>query len=93
LWDFVRFAVAEHDALDSQLQNEVRQQTNLQIRGLQELTTIRHGVTKYRITLRCVFSSEVSGKTNGKAEFKWVRRSELSEMPLSVTGRKICQLL
>ncbi|MFP6666832.1 MAG: hypothetical protein VB876_05940 [Pirellulales bacterium] len=66
----------------------------VQIQPGQRLATIKHGVTRFRITLEC-FEAEyvdaVSGGQNG--DMKWLRPAELSDYPLSSTGRKIADLL
>jgi A/G-specific adenine glycosylase len=58
------------------------------------LTRIKHGVTRYRITLDCYQSHVVSGRRRGGArQLPWVRPDDLDGYPLSVTGRKISRLI
>ena len=55
--------------------------------------TLKHGVTRFRITLDCYdarFVSGPDGKT-GLVETRWLRPDELDEYPLSTTGRKLCR--
>ncbi|MCA9199489.1 MAG: A/G-specific adenine glycosylase [Planctomycetales bacterium] len=93
LWDFIRFPVESDAVSDIELQKQIFALTNLDAGSFQALTTIRHGVTKYRITLRCVLAAGISGRINRSAELQWVTRTQLAQIPLSVTGRKISKLL
>ena len=58
-----------------------------------EFASIKHGVTKYRITLSCRRAKFVSGRLQRKEEVAWVHPKKLADYPLSVTGRKIAKLL
>ena len=96
LWDFPRFPVhAEHpDALRRELIGGVRRQTGVQIEPGSHLKTIKHGVTRFRITLDCYEARYVAapdGKA-GAAEMRWLRPAELAAVPLSTTGRKLSRL-
>jgi A/G-specific adenine glycosylase len=113
LWDFPRFGVnADGVDLAQDLAAKVARSCSLQIVLGAPLTTLRHGVTRFRITLevfgaRLCKCAERNGSTNGHtkrhacngesepsfAQQRWVRIGELSEYPLSTTGRKIAELL
>ena len=56
------------------------------------LTTIKHGVTRFRITLDCYRAEWQRGATAGK-NLRWVKPSELDRYPLSMTARKLSHLL
>ncbi len=97
LWDFPRFTVdvASRTAAESEVVEKVRQQTGVLVESLEHLTTIKHGVTRYRITLDCHVAKYVSGRTrsgNG-AVLKWVQPAALADYPLSTTGRKLARLV
>lgn len=92
LWDFPRTTQASLGSISeaaTQLSAEVG--VNL-VPGIR-LTTIRHAVTKYRISLQ-VYQADLSetGDKPGKP-WKYVSLAELAEMPMSVTGRKIVKIL
>jgi A/G-specific adenine glycosylase len=96
LWDFPRFAIhAEHpDAIQKELREGVRRLTGVEISSGELLKTLRHAVTRFRITLDCFageFASESKHKTS--TEIKWVPLAELEKYPLNTTGRKIAQLI
>lgn len=96
MWDFPRFAVSSrHGAtLRKQLTDETRRLTGLDVQTNSAWTTIKHGVTRFRITLECYKAETVSGsiRKNG-SKLRWLEAKELSEYPLSVTGRKISNKL
>ncbi len=58
-------------------------------------TTLKHGVTRFRITLNAYEATLRGGrlKVQGFAEARWVRKSELAEYPLNVTARQLAQLV
>lgn len=98
LWDFPRTDTpltppAEADTLA--LAEWLTQQTGLTAEVVAQLTTIKHGVTRYRITLECFTLRHQSGRlaTAGKEPWKWLAVDQLGELPLSTTGRKIAKLI
>jgi A/G-specific adenine glycosylase len=106
LWDFPRFAtiLRDHAAslevaeLPSDLATRVLAQTGVAIDRPQQIATLRHGVTRFRITLEC-FAAEALpvnrpvGRTcTRKVEMCWVTAAELADYPLSSTGRKLAHL-
>jgi len=99
LWDFPRFAVA-NGQMNGQLERSIiagtRQLTGLNVEPGDKLTTIKHGVTRFRITLHC-YAAELeqkgmSSKTTSKS-VRWVPIALLADYPLSSTGRRISRLL
>ena len=92
LWDFPRFTSApsrdaNHDA------SEVKRLSGIDCEMDKEFASIKHGVTKYRITLSCRRAKFISGRLQRKEEVAWVHPKKLADYPLSVTGRKIAKLL
>jgi A/G-specific adenine glycosylase len=97
LWDFPRFAVsaAGGAAMRAELRDQVRRQTGVEVAPGEKLVTIKHGVTRFRITLECFAAEYVTAERQRVANKhqKWVSPGELGDLPLSVTGRKIAQLI
>jgi A/G-specific adenine glycosylase len=97
LWDFPRFRVVAHDgpALRAELIAKVRDLAGVSIEPGAKLTTIRHGVTRFRITLDCHLARYVDGSHRQcrDAPWKWLTLGQLDNYPLSTTGRKISRLL
>ena len=94
LWDFPRFASSPrlNAAPQPELQEHVRALTGVHVEIGRPLATIKHGVTRFRITLVCHEARYVAGRLLGQ-RFRWVRPGELEGYPLSVTGRKISRLI
>jgi A/G-specific adenine glycosylase len=95
LWDFPRFAL-ESEAprqVREELVAKVQEQTGVTITPGELLKTIRHGVTRYRITLDCYESQFASGRLRAGQPLRWLTVPQLGELPLSTTGRKIARLL
>ena len=95
LWDFPRFAIASKQSADvrRELIEKVRRLTGVTVAPGQRLATIKHGVTRFRITLDGYEADfvEANGKTTATA-MKWLRPNELENYPLSTTGRKLSRL-
>ena len=95
LWDFPRFDIHSRTthARHHELKREVARLTGLEISPQRKLTTIKHGVTRYRITLHCHEAELISAVSESPADLQWVTPAELENIPLNTSGRKICQLL
>jgi len=94
LWDFPRFAIdAKRGAkLHRELGEGVRHLTGYDVAIGDHLTTIKHGVTRFRITLTCHEAEHVSGRKQ-PGEFIWVRPDQLGAYALSVTGRQVAKVI
>ena len=96
LWDFPRFEIESEGPLFAaeELLEKVRQQTGVVIRSPALMKTIKHGVTRYRITLDCYQAESSSGRLHSSdGNLLWTVVSDLDEYPLSTTGRQIARLL
>jgi len=95
LWDFPRFEITSEGPLfvREELIAKVREQTGITIEPGNLLTTIKHGVTRYRITLDCYAAKFKSGRLTTKSKLRWIPPSELTQLPLSTTGRKLANLI
>lgn len=102
MWDFPRFELESHDAGDAradELRRKTLAQTGVAIEPGAELTVIRHGVTRFRITLVC-YQARLVGPApdrpppdDSQREQRWLAPKALESLPLSVTARKIGRLL
>jgi A/G-specific adenine glycosylase len=97
LWDFPRFAVRGRRPadIDRELVENVRRLTGATVRPGPHLKTLRHGVTRFRITLDCYAAEYLSGRHLPREHLpiRWLRPVELQGYPLSSTGRKLAGLL
>ena len=97
LWDFPRYLVHAANPADvaTELANHVRRQLDITIEVGDRLATLRHGVTRFRITLDCYeakYLSAAKTEAGGPAvETRWLHPGELVQYPLSTTGRKLCR--
>ncbi|TWT88792.1 putative A/G-specific adenine glycosylase YfhQ [Pseudobythopirellula maris] len=93
LWDFPRFELeAESPAgAKSEITQKVRELTGVACEPTEKIATLKHGVTRYRITLECYEARHTGGRlrSNKDSPAQWVAPSELADTPLSVTGRKL----
>ena len=94
LWDFPRFPVQADRGtrLEGELVDGVAHLTGLSIEPGRHLTTIKHGVTRYRITLDC-YEAELVGTGRAKPGWKWLKVASLHEIPLNVTARRLARLI
>jgi len=97
LWDFPRFPIESEQpaAIGRELVENVRALTGPTVAPGPHITTLTHGVTRFRITLECYQAEYVArGKRTATAlETRWLRPAELNDYPLSSTGRKLADLL
>jgi A/G-specific adenine glycosylase len=96
LWDFPRYSITSQRsaALQRELRQKLRAQTGITIRSARHLRTIKHGVTRFRITLECYEAvvSSAAGAPDDSIEAKWLRPAELARYPLNTTARRISRL-
>jgi len=94
LWDFPRVtdgtARTAEKAIDS-----ITSATDILTAPTRLLATIRHAVTRYRITLQVHQTNAIEDTSFGsvEGEYRFATIKELSQLPLSTTGRKIVDLL
>jgi A/G-specific adenine glycosylase len=96
LWDFLRFEISSRRgaASNEELLDKIRQQSGLAVRPPERIATLKHGVTRFRITLDCYVARCRAGRAKLVAgQWQWVEPDELENFPLSVTGRKLGRLL
>ncbi len=96
LWDFPRFELESEGSLFAQKEivDKVRARTGITCALGPLLKTIKHGVTRYRITLDCYEAKFLSGRIlqMRDAPIRWTALDDLAALPLSTTGRKIARL-
>ncbi|MEM9185070.1 MAG: A/G-specific adenine glycosylase [Planctomycetota bacterium] len=92
LWDFPRFAIESEGPLFAadEIVQRVRELTGVRVTLGPLIKTLKHGVTRFRITLDCYEATSVGGRVR---DAKWVAVEALPEYPLSVTGRKLAGLI
>ena len=104
LWDFPRYPCrSNHTKLSNHqlrriradLQADLREHVGVGVAIEDMLTQLRHSVTRYRINLLCFAGRVVSEPAihPPTVESAWVAPEQFEDFPLSVTGRKLAQLL
>jgi A/G-specific adenine glycosylase len=98
MWDFPRFPLTAvtRSQREQQLRDEILRITGQKAADFAPLATIKHGVTRFRITLEVL--EAVVARPSTKAlphdtQFAWVLPEEMPERALSMTGRKIAKML
>lgn len=92
LWDFPRFRIGPLDQPTKTLDlvKSCETLTGVRPRIGRLLTTIQHGVTRFRITLEC-YEAVVSRGQRPGVHSSWIEASEISSVPLNVTARKLAK--
>jgi A/G-specific adenine glycosylase len=91
LWDFPRFQI-EPRHIDKELPKKVEGATGLSIQVRDTGWSMQHGVTRFKIQLSCWVADEIKGRLRSEGQIlKWYSPSELEDLPLSVTGRKVAR--
>ncbi|MCL4207743.1 MAG: A/G-specific adenine glycosylase [Pirellulaceae bacterium] len=94
MWDFPRFPIRRPrgKAFVAEAVRQTAELTGQRVALGEHLTTIKHGVTRYRITLVCHEARWIDGPPD-RDDLRWVEPSHLDQIPLNVTSRKISRIL
>lgn len=79
--------------LDAVLQAQVQEQTGISVETYRPTMEIRHAVTRYRIRLLCITCEVSGGRLKRGAGFQWYSLTQLTDLPLSRTGRQVADRL
>lgn len=96
LWDFPRFDVstlASGESIEESLAAQFLSKYGLAIEVRSLMSSMKHGVTKYRITLHCFEASLSPQSRPDKVGLVWRTIDDLAAMPLSSTGKRLCKQL
>jgi A/G-specific adenine glycosylase len=97
MWDFPRFELASEGPLfvRDELIAKVREQTGVAVEPGGLLKTLKHGVTRFRITLDCYDARPAGGRVRSTTArpVRWTPLTDLAHLPLSVSGRTIANLI
>ncbi|HEV3137462.1 MAG TPA: A/G-specific adenine glycosylase, partial [Pirellulales bacterium] len=96
LWDFLRFPLSARRGpkLERELVEKIERHSGLVVEAPSRIATLKHGVTRFRITLDCYVAESADARRKlALGTWKWVRVEDLEQFPLSVTGRKLGRLI
>lgn len=95
LWEFPHTEVGAEESLEAAARRLAREQCGLNVRLGAELTTLRHGVTRFRITLSC-FEADWDGGEFASPVYsrgEWLTPGELGSHPVSSPQRRLTRLV
>jgi A/G-specific adenine glycosylase len=95
MWEVPHAARAAGEDLPGAAVRVAKELTGLDVAVGAELLTIKHGVTRYAITLACVEAEATGGAfaPGAYAEAKWLAPAELAEYPVGSPQRKLMTAL
>ena len=95
LWEFPHDALRHGETHETAAARMLDQLTGLGIELGPELTTLRHGITRFRITLVCLEAAYRSGRFHSAhyQQGRWLKPAQLTQLPLSAPQRRLAQLL
>jgi len=95
LWEFPHGPLLEGETSDEAAARLLHELTGLQGRLGSELITIRHGITRFRITLVCFEAEYLSGEFRSAfyRQAVWLTPAELGAYPVSSPQRRLAKVL
>jgi len=92
LWDFPRSTAESFESVEAAVIH-LSKEIGIEVAAENHLSTIRHAVTKYRISLHVHHARLIDRRRSPPRPWRFVSIDEMAELPMSVTGRKIADLL
>ena len=92
LWDFPRTTTESYSSVEAAAKH-LSGAIGIDVAPKHHVTTIRHSVTKYRISLHVHHAELLDHRRKPPRPWEYVSVDQMSDLPMSVTGRKIVRLL
>jgi A/G-specific adenine glycosylase len=95
MWEFPHGELEEAEPHDQAARRLARTLTGFRIGALEEVLTLRHGVTRFRITMVC-FEAQVRGgefRSSFYQKARWLTPQELTAYPVSSPQRRLATAL
>lgn len=95
LWEFPHAEVSHREDTPDAILRLAQDLLGITVRPGAELTTLKHGVTRFRITLTCHEAEWVAGEFASPfyAQGQWLTPEELAAHPVSSAQRRLANLL
>lgn len=98
LWDFPRYDVTGRSdgnpaTLAVEVQRRFAEEFGFAVRVGEKMKTVRHGVTRFRITLDAFAAEAEARGTVSDPHCGWYHPQEIADLPLNTTGRKLAKML
>jgi A/G-specific adenine glycosylase len=91
MWEFPHGELLPRESPPTAAARLARQLTGLEVASASELTTVRHRVTRFQITMVACTAAYRSGRfrSDGYAQGRWVGPDELAQYPISTPQRRV----
>jgi A/G-specific adenine glycosylase len=95
MWEVPHAPRADGEGVSEAAARVAKELTSVEVSPGAEVMTIKHGVTRYAITLVCVEAARTGGafRPGAYAEARWVAPAELGAFPVSAPQRKLMTAL
>jgi A/G-specific adenine glycosylase len=95
LWEFPHGPKEPDESHEQAALRCLRDRTGIDAEVNLELMTLRHGITRYRITMTCFEATFRSGsfRSTSYAKARWVKPEELASYPVSAPQRRLAKAL
>jgi len=95
MWEVPHAPRADGEDVNEAAVRVAKELTGVIVEATTEVMTIKHGVTRYAITLVCVEAERTGGAfaPGAYAAARWVTPAELAEFPVSAPQRKLMTAL
>ncbi|WP_461211511.1 A/G-specific adenine glycosylase [Desulfocurvus sp. DL9XJH121] len=97
LWEFPGGCVEQDETPEQAVVREYDEETGFKVRTAGHIRTLRHGYTRYRVTLHCYFLAAEEGlgepTLTEATQYRWVRPEELGEYAFPAGHRKLIDSL
>ncbi len=95
MWEFPHATIEKGESVDDAARRILKELTGFTAEIGCELTTVKHGVTRYRIVMVCLEARYSSGEFRSTfyVAGEWVDPNDLGRYPLSSPQRKLAKLL
>jgi A/G-specific adenine glycosylase len=95
LWEFPHTPLLEGETHEDAASRLLRDSTGLQARLGPELLTVRHGITRFHITLTCFESTYLAGEFHSDfyTQGRWLSPADLAAYPVSSPQRRLARFL
>jgi A/G-specific adenine glycosylase len=95
LWEFPHGPLDEGDSFEAAAVRLARDLAGLDVTLGLELLTLRHGVTRYRITMTCFEAESTAGefRSDFYRQGLWVAQARLADYPVSAPQRRLAREL
>ena len=95
LWEFPHGPLREGESHEAAARRLLAELTGLEARPGPELLTVRHGITRYHVTLVCFEADYLGGKFASPfyARALWLAPADLAAYPVSSPQRRLARAL